>query len=884
MTDARRFPSLRREIDPLLPFVERPGRYIGLERNAIRKRLPEAAATLALAFPDTYEIGMSHTGLKILYEIVNRHPDWACERVYAPWTDFEALLRERKIPLFTLESCAPVSDFDAVGFSLQAEVNYSNVLNMLDLAGIPVLQRNRRPSDPIVLGGGPCTANPEPLAIFFDAFLIGDAEEALPVFLRALARWRAGTEPADRDEFLYRLSQVPGFYVPSLYGVEYREDGALVGIPPLRPGVPERARRVWVERLSPDYYPDKPIVPSVDIVQDRLGLEIMRGCTQGCRFCQAGYWYRPVRELDPGDAATMTRRFINETGWSEVGLLSLSTADYSQIEPLVSCLAPQLADQRVSISLPSLRAEAFSVGLADAVSQVRKSGFTFAPETGSDRLRRVINKTFTNADMVQAADAAFSRGWDLIKVYTMIGLPTETTADLDELVTLVRNILAQGRKYGRKSVNVSVGSFVPKSWTPFQWVAFDGVDRLQEKIRYLQRQFRSVRGANMKSHSPEEAEIECVLSRGDRRMGEVLLEAWKRGVKLDGWSEHFRYETWRDAFAACGISPERYLRAYGLDEVLPWDVLDAAVTKRFLRIEWIKAQKERETEDCKWGHCYACGVPGNGADTVLARPMTASIAGGSLPSLSGGPPAGVGGTTLPAPPAAYLEKAKGAAYRQKALPDLAPAERARPGFQKGPAAPTLHYRVAFEKAGDARFLSHRNTMDVLERAIRAAGLPAKYSEGYNPRMRLSMGPALALGLESRHEVLDLETRCALLDDAASRINGKLPDGVRVREIRALAPGEASLAKAVRAARYCVALDSLLSEQASRWNGDGPDKGLPGLHWASFDAVRSELRFEVNLDASAGETTTPRKVLQALFQLPPAGILPLSIIREETVLA
>jgi len=900
-----RFVSVRPKIDPLLPFVERPGRYIGLERNVVRKDLAAASATLALAFPDTYEIGMSHTGLKILYEIANRRAGWACERVYAPWTDFEAKMRENGIPLFTVESFSPAADFDALGFSLQAEVNYSNVVNMLDLAGIPLLQKDRRPGDPIVIGGGPCTANPEPLAIFFDVFLIGDAEEALPLFLERLEAARRAGEP--RDAFLENLARVPGFYVPSLYDVSYREDGTIAAIAPNRPGVPDRARRVWIERLSPEHYPEKPVVPSVDIVQDRLGLEIMRGCTQGCRFCQAGYWYRPVRELDPADAAAMTKRFIAETGWSEVGLLSLSTADYSQIEPLVSCLAPQLAEQRVSISLPSLRAEAFSVGLADAVSEVRKSGFTFAPETGSDRLRRVINKTFTNADMVQAADAAFSRGWDLIKVYTMIGLPTETEADLDELVTLVRDILAQGRRYGRKSVNVSVGSFVPKAWTPFQWSAFDGVETLSAKVRHLQQKFRGVRGANMKSHSPAEAEIECVLSRGDRRMGEILLEAWRRGVKFDGWSEHFRRDLWHEAFAACGIAPERYLREYSVDEILPWDVIDAAVTKKFLKIERIKALREHETEDCKWGHCYACGVPGNGEDTVLARPMgTLPVAGNApaasgLPTLPGaGPAASVAASpasiaaspaasiaaspaSIAASPAAYTDVAKGAAYRQKAMPDVAAAPRRRPGFGSDP-RPRLRYRVTFEKLGDARYLSHRNTMDAFERAIRAAGMPAAYSEGFNPRMRLSMGPALALGLESREEVLDLETTAELPPDAASRISDRLPPGMRVTSAEALAAGAPPLSKAIRAAAYSVVLGPSLHARARSVADDGARSLAPALRSIAVDPSGGRLRFEVNLDAASGETATPRKIVEQLFALSPEEITALPITREATLLA
>ncbi len=862
-----RYASLRPALDRHLPFVEKPGRYVGLERNVTRKDLSRASVTLALAFPDTYEIGMSHTGLKILYEIVNRREDFACERVYAPWVDLEKRMREAGIPLFSTESFAPVADFDVLGFSLQAELNYSNILNMLDLAGLPVWQRERREGDPIVLGGGPCTANPEPIADFFDAILVGDAEEALPVFLDAHRAARA--QGLARRDLLAALAQVDGIYVPSFYDVTYREDGRIAAIERNDARAPERARRTWVPVLKPDYYPDKPMVPSVEIVQDRLGLEVMRGCTQGCRFCQAGYWYRPVRELDPADVADMTKKFIAESGWSEVGLLSLSTADYSQIEPLVKCLAPELSDQRVSISLPSLRAEAFSVGLADAVSEVRKSGFTFAPETGSDRLRRVINKTFTNGDMIAAADVAFARGWDLIKVYTMIGLPTETDADLDELVTLVEGILAQGRKHGRKNVNVSVGSFVPKSWTPFQWAPFDGVETLERKLAYLKDRFRRIRGAKMKWHEPREAEIECVLSRGDRRAGRILHTAWKSGVRFDGWTEHFRHDLWMQAFSTEGIPRESYLRAYDLDEILPWDVLDVSIKKRWLQIELIKAKKEMRTEDCKWGHCYACGVPGNGEDTMLARGMP-----GSIPTFDA--------ATAPASdPAAYREVAKGAAYRQKAMPDLpAASRRGAQGEQ------VFRHRIAFSKTGDARLLSHRNTMDVLERAIRAAGLPARYTEGFNPHMKLSMGPALALGVESRHEVFDVDGRAPFPADAADRINAKLPDGVEVLEIRALAAGEPSLAKAVKGARYAVRLDSEDHvNRASEALVNGWRQAMPALRSLALesDGSGASLVFEVNLDQAAGETATAKKVLEALLSIPPAEQAGMSVTRETTVL-
>ena len=838
-----RFASVRPLFEPFLLSVERPGRYLGLERYVTRRDLAACSVSVCLAFPDAYEIGMSHTGTKILYEIVNRRDGWACERTYAPWVDFEAVLRREAIPLFAVESFAPVRDFDVVGFSLQSELNYTNVPNLLDLAGIPLLAAERGEGDPLVAGGGPCVANPEPVADFFDLFLIGDGEEAFPRLLEEVER----TKGRPRRERLVRLAGIPGIYVPSLYDVTYDAptgDGdRIVSYRPNAPGVPERASRVWVERLSAGVYAEKPMVPSVEIVQDRLGLEIMRGCTQGCRFCQAGYWYRPVRELDPADVARATKAFIDEAGWSEVGLLSLSSADYSQIEPLVACLAPELAKTKVSISLPSLRAEAFSVALADAVSEVRKSGFTFAPETGSDRLRRVINKTFTNADMVQAADVAFSRGWDLIKVYTMIGLPTETDADLDELVTLVRDLLARGRKHGiRPTVHVSIGSFVPKSFTPFQWSPFDGVERLERKLSYLKEKFRTVRGAKLKWHAPKEAEIEALLSLGDRRMSKALLEVWRRGGRFDGWSEHFSWERWNEALEAAGIPKQRHLRAKDLKETLPWDIVDAFIRKPFLVVEWKKALAEGETEDCKWGHCYACGVPGNGEDTVLARPLPAGFS-------------FEGKSHVPALAPSADAPATAAAYRTKTIPDLPPLhERRRIG--DGTAAPLPEsartYRVSFEKTGDARYLSHRNVMDLLERGFRASRAPVRYTEGYNPHLRLSMGPALPLGQESRHELFDIDTSDALTDGHLSVLNARLPEGVRVTGWTELPRGAPSLGKAATEAVYRFVL---------------PD---------------GETRVERLRIAGEG-ATTPKRFLESTYGLAPEDQHAIRVVREETVL-
>ncbi|MGA7990507.1 MAG: TIGR03960 family B12-binding radical SAM protein [Thermoanaerobaculia bacterium] len=887
-----RYASVRPRFEPFLLAVERPGRYLGLERNVVRKDLGAMDVTVCLGFPDTYEIGMSHTGTKILYEIVNRRPEWACERTYAPWTDFEEVLRREKVPLFSVESFSPVGDFDVLGLSLQSEMNYTNVPNMLDLSGIPVLAAERGDADPIVIGGGPCVANPEPLADFFDVFLIGDAEDAFPAFLESVA----ATKNLTRRERLLAFSACPGIYVPSLYDVTYDATTGggdrIASYAPNAPGIAGQVKRVWVEKLSADVYPARPMVPSVDIVQDRLGLEIMRGCTQGCRFCQAGYWYRPVRELDPLDVAKATKAFIDEAGWSEVGLLSLSSADYSQIEPLVACLAPELAKTKVSISLPSLRAEAFSVALADAVSEVRKSGFTFAPETGSDRLRRVINKTFTNADMVQAADVAFARGWDMIKVYTMIGLPTETEPDLDELVTLVKDILAQGRKHGiRPSVNVSVGCFVPKSFTPFQWFGFDGVERLQQKLAYLRERFRSVRGAKMTWHEPKEAEIEAMLSLGDRRMGRAIREVWSRGGRFDAWSEHFSWERWTEALDAAGVPKNRHLRDKDLTEILPWDVVDAAIRKPFLVVEWKKALKEMHTDDCKWGHCYACGVPGNGEDIVLANPLPAGFGfEGEKSGAPGAPPgdldflegnrgdcSGAALSVAPAPgagasntqpfgetlfpsssfplPSAYTEKAKGAAYRMKATPDLLPL-RQRRSPASGIAAPVplsaRTYRLSFEKLGDARYLSHRNTMDALERALRASGAPVRYTEGYNPHPRMSMGPALPLGHESRHELFDVDTLEALTEAHVAAVNDRLPPGLRITGSTALPKGATSLGRAATEALYRFALP----------NGETREERLALMGTAA---------------------TTPKKFLEKEYGLPPDGQHAVRVTRLETLL-
>jgi radical SAM family uncharacterized protein/radical SAM-linked protein len=846
--------TIRTALDDILPRVQKPTRYLGIERNLIRKPWVTTDVRVALAFPDAYEIGMSHQGTRILYHLINRRPDALAERTFAPMPDMAQALRESGLPLFTLESYRSVAEFDAVGISLQSELNYINIPYMLDLAGIPRRAADRTDGDPIVLGGGPCTANPEPVADFFDAILIGDGEAALDQILDVIRDGRASG--AARALTLERLAAVPGVYVPLFYTWHAASDDEPARWETTNESAVFPVKRVWVDKLDPADQPESVIVPFADVIQDRLGMEIMRGCTQGCRFCQAGYWYRPVREHDPEVVADRIERQIGETGFGEVGLLSLSTADYSQVEPLVYNLAERLQNQRVSISLPSLRADSFSVGLAEAVSRVRKSGFTFAPETGSDRLRRVINKTFTNADMVRAAESAFSKGWQLIKVYAMIGLPTETDDDLEELARLAEDITAAGRRVtgGRKvQVKVSVGCFIPKAWTPFQWQPFAGVNELHRRIDFLKHRFKRIRGVKLTWSDPEESALESLLSRGSRNLAAAIERAHDLGSVFDGWSDHLDLGAWRQALNDCGINVQGELDGRELSDTLPWDLIDAGLRKGFLKAEWRRALHEAETEDCKWGHCYHCGIPGDGADTQLA-PSSLPVLGEPLPE---------------------AERPKVAAYRLRPEPRLPAARRERPQ------APVhRRYRFTFSKTGDARFLSHRQIMDAFERVLRAAALPVHYTEGFNPHIRLSMGPALALGHEGAAEIFDVDCTAPITDAQRKRVNSLLPDGVEILDARPLLPGAPSLGRLLDAISYRIAPPV----NGKVWPAS-PDRLEDELRaavqsWQLLDD--GSLRVEINARQEAGPTASVKKLLVGLG-LDEAEAARARAIREKLVL-
>lgn len=769
--------DLRARLERILPRVTKPGRYLGLEKNLIRKDWNSVAVRLLLAFPDTYEIGMSHQGTRILYHIANRRADTLCERTFAPWPDMVQAMREADIPLYSLESYRAARDFDIIGITMQTELNYINVPYLLDLAGIPRFAAERDEQHPLIVGGGPCMANPEPVADFFDALAIGDGEVLLPALLDLVKQSKR--EAWSRQQLLLRLAQVEGWYVPRFYRWEAAEHPALGGRwEALDPRVPFPVKRVFVPQLFPEDVPNPPLVPVVEVVQDRLGMEVVRGCTQGCRFCQAGFWYRPVREHDPATVLATLEAHVNATGYPEVGLLSLSTADYSQIEPLAWHLAERLKNRRVGVSLPSLRAESFSVALADAVSRVRKSGFTFAPETGSDRLRRVINKTFTNADMIAAAEVAFAKGWNLIKVYAMIGLPTETDEDVLELARLAKEILQAARRVGNHhaEVKVSVGPFVPKAVTPFQWEPFGPLDVLNRRIELLRKTFRAIRWAKLTWVEPEEAALEALLSRGDRRLSRVIARAHDLGAVFDGWGEWLNLEAWRQAVAEAGISWEEELGARDLGATLPWDVIDPLVRKGYLKAERRRAYLEAATPDCRWGDCMHCGVPGDGVDIQLATP-TLPVVGEEAPALA---------------------RARNAAYRLRPAPRTPPPSEPPQQPEK-----TARYRFTFQKLGDARWLSHRQVMDLLERALRASGAPVRFTEGFNPHIRLSMGPALAVGMEAVAELFDVDCTGPITWELVQKINQTLPEGLRVVQVEPLAPGAPSLGKSVQACQYLV---------------------------------------------------------------------------------
>ncbi len=615
-------------IEPLLARVEKPARYIGMERGSQRPEHRPDQVSWLLVYPDTYEIGLPNQGLQILYEILNERDDAAAERAYAPWVDFEAELRGSRIPFFSVDTHRPAAEFDVLAFNLSAELVFTNVLNCIDLAGVPVRSEHRGPEHPIVVAGGHCTYNPEPMADFVDAFAIGDGEEVVGEMTAVLAAWKRGGR-GSREAVLRELATVPGVYVPSMYEVEY--DGPhIVAVTPRYADVPERVDKRTVADLADWPYPKQQLVPLIEVVHDRLNVEIFRGCTRGCRFCQAGMITRPVRERPEDQVRSMVRDGLRRTGYDEVALTSLSSADFSGVDGLVADLVNnQEGTGSVSLSLPSLRVDAFTVGVASEIQKVRRTGLTFAPEAGTWRMRQVINKLITEEDLYAAVDAAYSQGWRRVKLYFLTGLPTETDEDTLGIAELGKNVVKIGRRHTKAaSATVSLGGFVPKPHTPFQWFGQNSVGELRRKVGLVRDALRKT-GAQLRWHEPAATFAEGLVSRGDRRLGRVIERVWRDGGTFQEWGEHFGLDRWLAAAAAEGIDPDWYVtRHRHAEEVLPWDHVTAGLHRDFLWQDWQAALQAHGLPDCRWTPCYDCGVcTGYGIEHVVASPF--APAGGS---------------------------------------------------------------------------------------------------------------------------------------------------------------------------------------------------------------------------------------------------------------
>lgn len=746
------------KIDIILNKVMRPGRYMGNEVNVIKKDWEKMEVHFALAFPDTYEIGMSHIGMEILYNLLNQIEWMVAERVFSPWIDMETEMRREGVSLFSLESKHPIRFFDILGISLQYELQYTNVLNLLSLAGIPIRSCERGRKDPFVIGGGPCAYNPEPLADFLDCVVLGDGEE-VAIEIAELVR-RGKRERWSREETLEHLSQLKGVYVPKYYQMDPETKQSC----PIKENVPDKVETRSVEKLLLQNYPLKPLVPLIEVAHDRFSLEIMRGCTRGCRFCNAGMVYRPLRCRSVNDLISQTQAVLASTGYDEVSLVSLSTSDFPDLIELLVRIQSLYHDQGISISFPSLRSDTFTPAIADFAQGLRRSGLTLAPEAGTQRLRNIINKCNREEDLLKSLEIAYQRDWRRVKLYFMIGLPTENQEDIQGIVTLVEKVVHLGRRFGKKEIHVSISPFSPKPHTPFQWEAQNDIEDLENKIKFLTRAIRW-KEVKLSWRDPRVSQMETIFGRGDRRLGEVIYHAWQQGARFDAWSDQFCYDTWQKAFNDCSVDMTPYLQKKSLSDPLPWQHLNNGISIDFLKKEYQKSTTGAITEDCQQVGCHKCGLMNHGACQELLLNKKNLSRNQKETNLQ----------------IHYGRKTK----RVQSKPLI---RRVRLGFRKGP---------------EVRFTSHLDTIRIFTRALRRARINVALSKGYRAHPKISFGPPLPLGYISRAEYFDV----GLLSNPPNHfdriLNKYLPSGFHVFDYKILVGHEPALNRVINIAWYRI---------------------------------------------------------------------------------